>query len=233
MPICGSWRHKNKAAGWGTDCFGEPSWLAGIRGPAWHKWVRAVENMDSGRCVNTFLALRPRRLLVRCASNPMIIIKKTLFALVATLTFPLFAANPGGVIDPAKAGPDFKIQGEYVGTHPEGDPIGLNIIALGDGKFRAVGFEGGLPGDGWTRENKKDLFTVTKKDGKMTAPNTLPSSRRESLFPSLMGSYFPLSRRLFVKAQQSDQSRPKAQLFYLMAPAQVISSRVKCPRIIC
>ena len=99
--------------------------------------------------------------------NPIIIMKKALFALIVALTFSLSAANPGGVIDPAKAGPDFKIQGEYVGTHPDGDQIGLNIIALGDGKFRAVGFEGGLPGDGWTKENKKHLFTITKEDGKM------------------------------------------------------------------
>ena len=28
--------------------------------------------------------------------------KKALFTLIATLTFSLFAANPGGVIDPAK-----------------------------------------------------------------------------------------------------------------------------------
>ena len=78
------------------------------------------------------------------------------------------AAGKGeAVLDPAKAGPDFKIQGEYVGTHPEGDQIGLNIIALGDGKFRAVGFEGGLPGDGWTKENPKHQFTVTTKDGMM------------------------------------------------------------------
>ncbi len=61
-------------------------------------------------------------------SNPINIMKKTLFSLIATLTFSLFAANPGGVIDPAKAGPDFKIQGEYAG-----EDMGVQVIALGEG----------------------------------------------------------------------------------------------------
>ena len=64
--------------------------------------------------------------------------------------------------DPASAGPDFKIQGEYVGVVGEGDTWGAQIIALGDGKFRCVGFLGGLPGDGY------DLKTTKKTaDGSM------------------------------------------------------------------
>ena len=78
------------------------------------------------------------------------------------------AAGKGDVfLDPAKAGPDFKVQGEYLGENSEGERIGLNIVALGDGKFKAVGFEGGLPGDGWTKENEKHAFTVATKDGMM------------------------------------------------------------------
>ncbi len=98
----------------------------------------------------------------------LIIMKKLILFTSVIVSFNAIAAGKGNAaLDPAQAGPDFKIQGEYVGTHPEGDQIGLNIIALGDGKFRAVGFEGGLPGDGWTKENEKHLFKVTNKDGKM------------------------------------------------------------------
>ena len=73
--------------------------------------------------------------------------KKALFTLIVTLTFSLIAANPGGVIDLAKAGPDFKIQGEYVGKD-----MGVQVIALGEGKFRAVVHKGGLPGAGFAGE---------------------------------------------------------------------------------
>jgi hypothetical protein len=59
--------------------------------------------------------------------------------------------------DPAAAGPDFAVQGEYLGTVDmgEGDqPFGVQVIALGDGKFRAVGYPGGLPGAGWNGVDK-------------------------------------------------------------------------------
>ena len=147
-------------------------------------------------------------------SNPIIIMKKALFALIVALTFSLSAANPGGVIDPAKAGPDFKIQGEYVGTHPDGDQIGLNIIALGDGKFRAVGFEGGLPGDGWTKENKKHLFTITKEDGKMIflegdGTKYTAEFKKGKLVSSLDGKPFSTFKKVNRKSSTIGSKPPK------------------------
>src|SRR5262245_41139909 len=48
--------------------------------------------------------------------------------------------------------PDFKVQGEYVGT---GDAkIACQVIALGGGKFQAVVYPSGLPGDGWDGKNR-------------------------------------------------------------------------------
>jgi hypothetical protein len=89
--------------------------------------------------------------------------------------------------DPDKAGPDFKIQGEYAGEAPNGNKIGSQVVALGDGAFTVMGYHGGLPGDGWDGERKLqfkasttngkvtfegdaggDKFTATIADGKLT-----------------------------------------------------------------
>jgi len=55
-------------------------------------------------------------------------------------------------VDAKSTGPDFALQGEYVGWVLTGSqdfrPIGLQVIALGDGKFEAVEYSGGLPGAG-------------------------------------------------------------------------------------
>jgi hypothetical protein len=51
-------------------------------------------------------------------------------------------------VDPAKAGPDFLIQGEYEGKIGADTVAGLQVIALGDGKFEAAMYAKGLPGSG-------------------------------------------------------------------------------------
>ena len=57
-----------------------------------------------------------------------------------------------GVTDLAHVDADFHIQGEYSGnvTHPDGWclAVGLQVVALGDGKFDALWYRGGLPGNG-------------------------------------------------------------------------------------
>jgi hypothetical protein len=54
--------------------------------------------------------------------------------------------------DPAEAGRDFQVQGEYIGEiqTDEGEVVwGGQIVARGDGKFVGVGYRGGLPAAGW------------------------------------------------------------------------------------
>lgn len=46
------------------------------------------------------------------------------------------------------AGIDYAIQGEYVGEIGS-EKWGAHVIATGKGSFKAIGYRGGLPGDGW------------------------------------------------------------------------------------
>jgi hypothetical protein len=60
--------------------------------------------------------------------------------------------------DPNKTDPDFAFQGEYAGTLKFNNnevKAGLQVIALGGGKFHIVGHDGGLPGAGWNRQVKR------------------------------------------------------------------------------
>ena len=70
--------------------------------------------------------------------------------------------------DPAKSDADYAIQGEYSGdlTTPDGkEKFGVQVIALGGGKFRVVGYHGGLPGDGYNGEGP------VKVEGEFQAKN--------------------------------------------------------------
>ncbi len=72
--------------------------------------------------------------------------------------------------DPQKADADFAAQGEYSGTvrTDDGDiKVGVQVVAMGQGKFHMVAFLGGLPGDGWTGDEKFAADGVMK-DGKVT-----------------------------------------------------------------
>jgi hypothetical protein len=69
--------------------------------------------------------------------------------------------------DPAKVDEDYTLQGEYSGEvmTADGDlKVGAQVIALGDGKFRMVGYHGGLPGDGWNGTERREADGARKGD---------------------------------------------------------------------
>jgi len=71
----------------------------------------------------------------------------TLLALPGAIAFA--AEKHAAFNDPAAAGPDFLVQGEYHGTLANGAVIAAQVVALGNGKFDGVLYSGGLPGSGW------------------------------------------------------------------------------------
>ena len=86
-------------------------------------------------------------------------------ALLASLGNIAFAApvDKRTFTDPAKAGPDYAVQGEY-----SGDNFGAQVIALGGGKFELVLYTGSLPGEGWQRKDKVQRVEGETKDGVTT-----------------------------------------------------------------
>jgi hypothetical protein len=80
-----------------------------------------------------------------------------MFALLCFVCLPAFAAEKEPTYittEQAAKDPDFALQGEYAGEL-KGEKRGVQVIALGNGKFHAVGYEGGLPGDGFAPGNQQ------------------------------------------------------------------------------
>lgn len=99
---------------------------------------------------------------------------KTFLLAAALLSFHALAADPPKVpgkpyqlaaMDRSQADADYVIQGEYVGKL-EGKKLGVQVVALGGGKFDVVLYRGGLPGDGWSgKKAETDRGNAERADG--------------------------------------------------------------------
>lgn len=91
-----------------------------------------------------------------------------------TAAVPAIAADDKSpaVIDLAKVDEDFHFQGEYLGSARDEwfrcQPVGLQVVALGDGRFQAVEYQYGLPGYGWPIGGSKAAYSGAREGAKLT-----------------------------------------------------------------
>lgn len=103
-------------------------------------------------------------------------------ALATILVSPAHAARPSVspkvAQSPAETGRDFDLQGEYTGLISGGyrrEPIGLQVVSLGDGEYAAVEYHGGLPGSGWKGDDR------LKAEGKGGASSAILAGEQRKL----------------------------------------------------
>ena len=72
----------------------------------------------------------------------------------------LRAADPHGdtILDPEQAGPDYAVQGEYIG-----EGCAAQVIALGDGKFHIAGWSKGFPA--WWKTPRRSMKSMHSARG--------------------------------------------------------------------
>ncbi len=93
---------------------------------------------------------------------------KKIFCILVLIGMPLWGEEEAKDLFGAKKVPESKFPGEYVGIYyDDGKEIkyGLQIFALGNGRFRAIGYNGGLPGAGYNKGGK-----IESVEGKLSKP---------------------------------------------------------------
>jgi hypothetical protein len=86
--------------------------------------------------------------------------------LLSSLTLAALATGPA-YTDSDKTDIYFPFQGEYIASVSIDNSQarkGLQVVALGGGKFRVTTYEGGLPGDGWNKAQRHEADAVLKDE---------------------------------------------------------------------
>ena len=133
------------------------------------------------------------------------------------------------IIDPANAGIDFALQGEYEGVIG-GAKAGVQVISLGKSQFRAVLLAGGLPGAGWDQKSRIEVagrldgqkatfdaaghnFAIAdgKLTGKTAKGETLELNRIVRQSPT-MGAKAPAGATILFDGTSLDHWKPGAKM---------------------
>lgn len=91
-----------------------------------------------------------------CSAAPSLLAQTALAIFVVIAPAGLSTAAAQSTVSPeqAKQDPDFQLQGEYLRSE---DGAAAQVVALGEGEFRVVLFQGGLPGAGATGQPQELL----------------------------------------------------------------------------
>jgi hypothetical protein len=81
----------------------------------------------------------------------------------------------------AEAGPEFLVQGEYVGVCGA-DKVGMHVIARGDGKYAVNLLIGGLAGAGWDGKTKETGMAHTENGKVLVAGKTFKGTIADGKF---------------------------------------------------
>lgn len=112
-------------------------------------------------------------------------------------------------LTPQEAGPDFQIQGEYVGKVGNSRTIAAQVIALGEGKFQGVLYLDGLPGAGW--DERTMFHCAGERDGEQAQFHGIFGERikfrDESFKGAISGGLFVGEAQMFLNVVKSPHFR--------------------------
>ena len=104
-------------------------------------------------------------MMIRSTTGRVLVLLVISASPLAADEFPTFT-------DPAKAGPDFRVQGEYVGRIGNKITIAAQVIALGGDKFDGILYSGGVPA-GTAKPSSSSA--ARPKGGRPTSPGSSAS----------------------------------------------------------
>jgi hypothetical protein len=114
----------------------------------------------------------PKATFADCSIGRRTVVWSTALLMAAIVATPsLFAQQRSETVDEVRRyfdcdslGPEASLQGEFAGVIA-GRPVGVQVVARGEGRFHAVVLPGGLPGDGWDGSPYTFLESEPLKDG--------------------------------------------------------------------